>query len=447
MLLSFSSAETAPTITPRANASAQLVPTELQILKEAYVTNDIRVLTDYAHADDTNLRYYASALLDVSNRRFDALTHDGDNCFGVIPVMAQSAAALFQCLFVVTSGENIANHPRESYIWEARTVMFYNHFWRLIDKAMGGPNSYGVQDLQLPSLTVIRTWPEQMVAIDNSWRTVPLHDLHVRAVIGDLPIDMIVDTGSTGITLSDNVIKDLQRKNAIVSLDTIERMGGIANVTSSKAYYVPWLQFGPITITNAYVGSANGSHSFLGIHYLELLHKFTLSHNSIRRLHKSPSSFCSTMRFSHVQVVDIASYPYLHVPTSLGRLGLMLDSGLTGRGPFADTTVALKRSFGVKVVPGGVDAGKVASESLVIGTFVGGGKTIRFRTAVFGWNVIGVPTKGYVGLDLGAGRQVAGSMTSGFLKLFDVSYDYPGGIMCITPRKSGSSLPARYRSP
>ena len=422
------------------NARIESRPSAWQVLDHAYVAHDNRLLTRYLKNHDIIIRHYAIVLLDLSYRRFKALADDGESCYGTTPETAEDAAALFQCLFAVSSGENIANHPKESYIWEARAKIFYMRFSSLINKAMRADNPHGIKDILLPPLDVVEKWPEQVAVLNNNWSAITLDNGSALAVVGDIPINMRIDTGSTGIFLSDEAITMLKQKNEIVSLNTVQQSKGIKSTKDMQEFYVPRFKLGPIKVLNAYVSSSNRAYSLFGISYLRLLQKFTLSSNSIQRMHKSPTSFCSAMRFSHLPVVYAMSSTYLNVPTSLGRLGLMLDSGLTGGGPFANTTVMLKRSFGVKVVRGGVDSGGVSNVSLVIGKFVGGSKEVKFRTAVFGLKINGVPTKGYVGLSLGNGDQVAGSMTRDFLKLFDVSYDYPERTMCLTPRRVGAAL-------
>ena len=236
-----------------------------QILGEAYLNHDNRTIVHYSHSNNTAIRYYADTLMDLSRRRFEALVGDGKLCYGLMPSSPSSAAAIFQCLSAVGSGLNMANKPKQMYVWRAKTKEFYMKFSRLINKAMKSSDPHGIKDMTFPSIDYIKIWPQQKISVNHNWHRIMLTDGSVKASIGTVHTWMRVDTGSTGIFLSDDVINKLEGKDEIVPLKVISSTRGNASSEFADVFYVPHLKLGPITISNAYVASSNRPYSLFGI--------------------------------------------------------------------------------------------------------------------------------------------------------------------------------------
>lgn len=416
-------------VTGQSRASANGNPHPWQAIGDAYVAGDDHTLTYYAHSATPWLKQYAEAALDLSQRKFDRLSLDGNTCYSIEPQSPEAATAAFQCLSLISSGFGIANRPRQSSIWLAMAKDFYQKNRKLVDSAMGSSDPHGINGVELPPVDAIRKWPTQIIRVDPDWQVVSLRDGAASAVLGDIHAKIRIDTGSTGIYLADSLIKKLEILGQLHSVNTSINMAENIHTSKTHMFYVSHFELGPINIDNAYVNSSHSAYSLFGMNYLHALSKFTLSRNTIEHMRKLPSSMCTAMKFSHLPIVDAASYAYMAVPTSLGNLGMILDTGMTGDGPFANTSVMLKQSFGVKEA----STGKITNFSSIIGTFAEGSSKIRFQTIKFPFKVDDVHTKGYIGLGDGVGHGVDGSMTRNFLKLFDVSYDFPDRTMCITP--------------
>lgn len=401
-------------------------------LTKAYATRN-NSIEQYTHSDTVSTRLYAEALLDLSKREFSLLADDGQACYKKEPRDGAEATAYFGCLFAVGTGMSIAHKPKAAYIWRAKVSEFYKKYSDLINRTTGTDNPAGINDLNFPSVAMVKKWPEPIVEVKNNWSSIKLENGEVTAYIDGKPVRMLLDTGATGITLSRKDIKRYGLASKMMPLGARVTIGNNTGGYKTNSYYVAEFRLGPIEISNAYVTVAPTSNSKLpgsavGITVLSALKKFSVSATEVSQFYGGGEDVCGRMMYTRRPVTQGYEYPMFSVPTSAGSMSLFLDSGRHGFGQV--------RNVGLYLAPRTTsrftsrDGVKIIRKNVTI-IHRQNGKQSSSQTRVFDLSVGGTRARAISGFINPSDPVVAGSITFNFLRKAIVSYDFPNRKMCI----------------
>lgn len=395
-------------------------------LTQAYSSGKNAIVTGYTHSDKQYLRLYAVALRDLSNRDPRAIARDGDACYRAKPRSAPAATAYFYCLSAVSAEFFQNSFTKDGYIWQSKLISFYKKYASDIDKETGSNNPSGVKDLGIPSLHIIRTWPDQIISKQKKWKSIKLENGIATAYINHKPILVRADTGSTAIFLSRSDVEKLKLEDDLVPLSkTVAFAENASSFFNGGLYYVKTFVLGPVHIDNAYIVVYNGNVSIVGMSILEPLKKFSISSSRISDFRLSSADVCSPMIYSRSG--RSGSFPFSYVRTNFGRMGLMLDNGLIGHGPFVNAEVALAPAQ-VALLKDHLNDGNA---TVVNASIAEGGKYVPFKTVMFRIKINGRSASAYFNHEDYYDKRVDGKLTFDFLKHAVVSYDFPDRKMCI----------------
>lgn len=400
-----------------------------QLLNQAYNMRDDRIIDKYARVADGSSRLYAQELQALTDENIDKLQEIGRSCMTYHVKTDDDATALFGCLFAASAGSKLYINVKSHFIWLANLKIFYNRHKRAIDRATKTNSPANIDAIKVPDVGKLKNWPTEKFSINKDWKDIPLHNGTVDGFVDGVQVRFTVDTGtSAGIYLSSVDIRRLGIEKHLVSLgasfDASDNTGG----AEVSLFYAKHFRVGPIRVQNVYIDVGPGSSSYIGLHLLRKLRKFSVSAHKISRTEGRVVA-CGSMRWVRMPVTQAFSYPFLSIHINDNLFGLFLDSGMHLGTQKGDSDIYVP-SRGASILRQDASAKHRQAGDVVM---VQHGKVIKFQSERFDANIgtlslsaWTVPSVMFV-----SDPAVDGALAYGFLKRGFVYYDFVNRRMCI----------------
>jgi clan AA aspartic protease (TIGR02281 family) len=398
------------------------------VLTKAYPLRKDDTIRYHLDSPEPITRAYAKALSDLSARRFNKLVKDAVACQAIHPGSAAGDTAKFGCLFAASTGLGIADNFRAHALWLSKVKAYYTDHADLINRATGSSNPADVRNIQVPGVAHIKMWPNQQITVNKEWQAINLKDGYITGSVDGTKIKFLVDTGdSGGISLSrrdverNGLAQDLRSLN--YSMNQVDYSGG----STAEYYYVSYARVGPIKIRNAYVAVTDAQRSTVGMSVLSKLAAFTVTGHKIKRWGPRNTGFCGKMLFTRMGTTQAFSYPMVRVPSAIGKIGLVFDSGMRMSGSLRRVLVYLKPRY----LEGAIQR---HATKLVGGTFKQNGKEVKSVYAIGDMHINGELVT-VTSLKMGMPDPwVTGAITGNALLRGQVSFDFKRRRMCFSLR-------------
>lgn len=403
-------------------------------LTYAYETRNDAVIKAAAQSTSESTRLYAEALIALIDRNQNVLQKNGHKCLSTTPHNAVDAEAYLMCGITTASGFGTNYQFKQYALWMSKSIAYYRRYRVEIDKLTGVSDFGHILELGIPSQKVIEKWPMQTETVTYPWKTIPLNDGIVTASIDGKHIRLRMDTGANGILISEKTLKDLGLIKDLIPLDINSVASTYIGHISIRQYYVKKLVIGPISVANARVTvSDNIRTPVIGLDILKTLSPFSISAHAIQFGKSSGASVCGPMNFTRHNPLADVSYPFFMVPSNVGWLGLMVDSGFITRGAVKGYDI-LMRKAAAKEFP---EKYYNSSQKQYATHIKQGSLDMLSRTSLLHFNIAKMEVKAFTANMHFADPDLVGSIIFPFLKKSWAYYDFENHKMCIgTPETS-----------
>lgn len=401
------------------------------VLATAYTSRQDSLIRLYTKSDQTALRLYADALMSLANRDYSRLKKTGKACEASPSHSDAGPTELFACLLTVARGAGVMGTAKDRAIWLSRAKQYYFEHEAEIEHTTGSKDPAGLGDIHIPVASSILNWPNERVTVASDWKIIQMHHGTVLGKIDETSLPFYIDTGSTGINISDKDVAKFKLTKDLIPLSYVSVADDQSGNLPIRMYYVRKLRFGPVAINDAYV-STSASETVIGIAALSALSRFSITSDEIRRIGSVSAlkGACGPMHFTRMPIATSVTYPFFVVPGTGGNFGLMLDSGMHTFGTVHNAIVSISSRRASSLIK----ASQLRNIKMFYGELVQNGKVVRHPLVEFSINLAGMVVQGIESSSdaLFVDPELDGILNFNALKHASITYDFFDRRMCIT---------------